>query len=85
MLPALADQAGASKSEVSRQTIEAPTGVLQELSERDLSERDVLVVHGGYCQARYRLTRVHPRTRGVGAGMPGAAHQVSGASPRARG
>ena len=47
MLPALADQAGASKSEVSRQTIEAPTGVLQELSERDLSERDVLVVHGG--------------------------------------
>ena len=47
VLPALADQAGASKSEVSRQTIEAATGVLQELAERDLSERDVLVVHGG--------------------------------------
>ena len=51
VLPALADQAGASKSEVSRQTIEARTGVLQELAERDPSERDVLVVHGGYRRA----------------------------------
>ena len=45
VLPALADQAGISKSEVSRETIEAGTRVLQELAERDLSELDVLVIY----------------------------------------
>ena len=36
VLPAMADQVGISKSEVSRETIEAGTRVLQELAERDL-------------------------------------------------
>ena len=35
--PAMADQVGISKSEVSRETIEAGTRVLQELAEQDLS------------------------------------------------
>ena len=37
VLPAMADQVGISKSEVSRETIEAGTRVLQELAEQDLS------------------------------------------------
>ncbi len=41
----MADQVGIGKSEVSRETIEAGTRVLQELAERDLSELDVLVVY----------------------------------------
>ena len=45
VLPAMADQAGVSKSEVSRETIESGTRVLRELSERDLSGLDVLVVY----------------------------------------
>jgi hypothetical protein len=45
VLPALADQVGVSKSEVSRETIAAGTRVLKELAERDLSELDVLVVY----------------------------------------
>ena len=45
VLPAMADQVGISKSEVSRETIEAGTRVLQELAERDLNELDVLVVY----------------------------------------
>ena len=45
VLPAMAEQVGISKSEVSRETIEAGTRVLQELAERDLSELDVLVVY----------------------------------------
>ena len=45
VLPAMADQMGISKSEVSRETIEAGTRVLQELAERDLSELEVLVVY----------------------------------------
>ena len=36
---------GVSKSEVSRETIEAGTRVLKEMAERDLSELDVLVVY----------------------------------------
>ena len=44
VLPAMADQVGISKSEVSRATIEGGTRVLQELAERDLGELDVLVV-----------------------------------------
>ena len=42
VLPAMADQVGISKSEISRETIEAGTRVLQELAERDLDELDVL-------------------------------------------
>ena len=45
VLPAMADQVGVSKSEVSRETIEAGTRVLKELAERDLGELDVLVVY----------------------------------------
>ena len=45
VLPAMAEQVGVSKSEVSRETIEAGTRVLKELVERDLSELDVLVVY----------------------------------------
>ena len=45
VLPALADQVGVSKSEVSRETIEAGTRVLKEMAERDLNELDVLVVY----------------------------------------
>ena len=45
VLPALADQVGVSKSEVSRETIEAGTRVLKKLAERDLSELEVLVVY----------------------------------------
>ena len=45
VLPALADQVGVSKSEVSRETIEAGTRVLKELAERDLGKLDVLVVY----------------------------------------
>ena len=45
VLPSMADQAGVSKSEVSRETIEAGTRVLKELAERNLSELDVLVIY----------------------------------------
>ena len=45
VLPAMADQVGVSKSEVSRETIESGTRVLRELVERDLSGLDVLVVY----------------------------------------
>ena len=45
VLAAMADQAGVSKSEVSRETIAAGTRVLQELAERDLGELDVLVIY----------------------------------------
>ena len=38
VLPAMSDQVGVSKSEVSRETIAAGTRVLKELAERDLSE-----------------------------------------------
>lgn len=45
VLPAVAEQVGVSKSEVSRETIEAGTRVLKELADRDLSDLDVLVVY----------------------------------------
>ena len=45
VLPEMADQVGISKSEVSREIIEAGTRVLKELAERDLSALDVLVVY----------------------------------------
>jgi putative transposase len=45
VLPEMAEQVGISKSEVSRETIEAGTRVLQELAERDFSELDMLVIY----------------------------------------
>jgi transposase-like protein len=45
VLPEMAEQVGISKSEVSRETIEAGTRVLQELAERDFSTLDVLVIY----------------------------------------
>ena len=74
VLPAMADQAGVSKSEVSRETIESGTRVLRELSERDLSGLDVLVVHldgivfGGL-----------PRSGGGGGGRRGPQARPGGA------
>ena len=59
VLPAMADQVGISKSEVSRETIEAGTRVLQELAERDLGELDVLVVYlDGSCSGLHVLAAV---------------------------
>ena len=40
VLPAMAEQVGIGKSEVSRETIEAGTRVLQDLAERDFSKVD---------------------------------------------
>ena len=45
VLPEMAEQVGISKSEVSRETIEAGTRVLQELAERDFSELDILIIY----------------------------------------
>ena len=45
VLPAMAEQVGISKSEVSRETIEAGTRVLQDLAERDFSKVDVLIIY----------------------------------------
>ena len=44
VLPAMAEQVGIGKSEVSRETIEAGTRVLQDLAERDFSKVDVLII-----------------------------------------
>jgi transposase-like protein len=45
VLPEMAEQVGISKSEVSRETIEAGTRVLRELAERDFSGLDMLVIY----------------------------------------
>ena len=45
VLPEMAEQVGISKSEVSRETIDAGTRVLQDLAERDFSEVDVLIIY----------------------------------------
>ena len=45
VLPEMAEQVGISKSEVSRETIEAGARVLKELAERDFSELDILIVY----------------------------------------
>jgi hypothetical protein len=44
VLPAMAETIGASKSRVSRETIEAGERLLKELAERDLSGPDILAV-----------------------------------------
>lgn len=45
VLPKMADQVGISKSEVSRENIEAGERLLRELAERDFSEKDILIVY----------------------------------------
>ena len=45
VLPAMAEQVGIGKSEVSRETIEAGTRVLQDWAERDFSKVDVLMIY----------------------------------------
>ena len=45
VLPEMAAQVGISKSEVSRETIEAGTRVLQALAERDFSEVDMVIIY----------------------------------------
>jgi transposase-like protein len=45
VLPKMADQVGISKSQVSRENIEAGERLLRELAERDFSEKDILIVY----------------------------------------
>ena len=45
VLPAMAEQVGIGKSEVSRETLEAGTRVLQDWAERDFSQVDVLMIY----------------------------------------
>lgn len=45
VLPEMAQQAGISKSQVSRETIEAGERVLKELAERNFSDKDILVIY----------------------------------------
>lgn len=45
VLPEMAEQAGVSKSQVSRETIEAGGRVLQALAERDFSDKDLLIIY----------------------------------------
>jgi len=45
VLPEMAEQAGVSKSSVSREAIEAGERVLQELAERDFSQTELLVIY----------------------------------------
>ena len=45
VLPEMAEQVGISKSQVSRETIESGERLLQELAERDFSDKDILVVY----------------------------------------
>ena len=45
VLPKMADQVGISKSQVSRENVEAGERLLRELAERDFSEKDILIVY----------------------------------------
>src|SRR5690606_10089106 len=45
VLPEMAQQCGVSKSQVSREFIEAGERLLKELAERNFSEQDILVVY----------------------------------------
>jgi len=45
VLPKMADQVGISKSQVSRENIEAGERLLRELADRDFSEKDILIVY----------------------------------------
>ena len=45
VLPEMAEQAGVSKSQVSRENIEAGARLLKELAERDFSDKDLLIIY----------------------------------------
>jgi putative transposase len=45
VLPEMAEQVGVSKSQVSRENIEAGERLLQELAERDFSQHDLLIIY----------------------------------------
>ena len=45
VLPQMAEQAGISKSQVSRETIQGGARLLKQLVERDLSDKDLLIVY----------------------------------------
>ncbi len=45
VLPKMAEQAGVSKSQVSREAIEAGARLLQELAERDFSDKELLIIY----------------------------------------
>ena len=45
VLPEMAEQVGVSKSQVSRENIEAGERLLKELAERDLSQHDLLIIY----------------------------------------
>lgn len=45
VLPEMAEQAGVSKSQVSRESIEAGSRLLKNLAERDLSDTDLLIIY----------------------------------------
>jgi len=45
VLPEMAEQVGVSKSQISRENIEAGEHLLQELAERDFSQHDLLIIY----------------------------------------
>ena len=45
VLPEMAEQVGISKSQVSREFIDAGERLLKQLAERDFSERDLIVIY----------------------------------------
>ena len=56
VLPQMAAQAGVSKSQVSREQIEAGTRLLQGLAERDWSDKDILIIYlDGIVFGRYHI------------------------------
>jgi len=54
VLPEMAEQVGISKSQVSRENIEAGERLLKDLAERDFSDKDILVVYIKRTAARTR-------------------------------
>jgi transposase-like protein len=56
VLPQMAAQAGVSKSQVSREQIEAGTRLLQGLAERDWSDKEILIIYiDGIVFGRYHI------------------------------
>ena len=45
VLPQMADQVGISKSQISRENIEAGERLLKDLAERDFSDKDILIIY----------------------------------------
>ena len=73
----MADQVGVSKSEVSRETIEAGTRVLKELAERDLNELDVLVVTVAGVVANARVVASSGPPRDLVCGEPHSRRRIT--------